>query len=480
MRNWAMAAVVLLILLGGTVAESSLGHLAAPLGQLDSLLESVLIGFLVGTIVVAGVGAPVPGGPTQDDPVEEAAFKSFEFQYGLVFLRTKRFQSLMDRLARRKISRPIRWFFLFVMPIAAAIGLYIFLSQLAVFFSPVRPEVGTAIRSITPLAYLGVPGINPYLPWFDGWVALMVAMVLHEGAHGVVARSLGLPVKSSGLLLFLFVPIGAFVEVDEDAVKAARARDSSRMLAAGAGINFVVGVVALLLLFAVVSTMTPQANGLAVNQVVLSSPAASAGIKPGDFITEINGVAYNNSAVVSEMEVNGSFRPGQVINLTLWREGVTIRIPDVSLAGNPSNKSMAYLGIVETGSSGLKALVSSYTSSFFTRPILYLCIPTFPQCEGVVPFSGSFSGFYTSPYGISLVPLATLIYWLFFLNFNLAVFNSLPLYPLDGGQAFKVLVQVLGKGKLSEKTVMRICIIVALVVLALVFSLPVAAYLHLI
>jgi membrane-associated protease RseP (regulator of RpoE activity) len=480
MRNWAIAAVVLLILLAGTIAGSALGHPAAPLGQLASLLEFVLIGFLVGTIVVAGTGERVPGGQTQEGPAEEAAFRSFEFQYGIVFLRTKRFQSLMDRLASRRISKPIGWFFLYVMPVAAAIGLYIFLSELTVFFSPVRPEVGAAIRSLTPLVYLGLPGINPYLPWLDGWVALMVAMILHEGAHGVVARSLGLPVKSSGLLFFLVLPIGAFVEVDEDAVKVARARDSARMLAAGAGINFVVGIISLLLLFAVVSTMTPQANGLAVSQVAVSSPAASAGIKPGDFITQINGVGYNNSAVVSEMEVNGSFRPGQVINLTLWREGVTMKIADVKLAGNPSNESMAYLGIVETGSSGLQALVSSYTGSFFTRPTLYLCIPTFPQCEDTVPFSGSASGFYTSPYGISLVPLATLLYWLFFLNFNLAVFNSLPLYPLDGGQAFKILVQVLGRGKLSEKTVTRICIVVAIVVLAAVFAVPLAAYLHLI
>jgi membrane-associated protease RseP (regulator of RpoE activity) len=481
MRNWTMAAVVLLILVVGTITASALGHLTESLGQVTPLLEFVLLGFLAGTIAVVGVRASVPSEQTQEAPAkQESAFKSFEFQYGLVFLRTKRFQSHMDRLARHRISKPVGWFFLYVMPVAAAIGLYIFLPELTVFFSPVRPEVGTAIRSLTPLVYLGLPGINPYLPWLDGWIALIVAMVIHEGAHGVVARSLGLPVKSSGLLLFLILPIGAFVEVDEDAVKIAKARDSARMLAAGAGINFVVGVVALLILFAVVATMTPMANGLAVSQVAVSSPAATAGIKPGDFIKQINGVAYNNSAVVSEMEMNGSFRPGQVINLTLWRAGATIEIPGVKLAGNPSNKSMAYLGIVETGSAGLQALVSSYTGSFFTRPILYLCIPTFPQCQDLVPFSGSVSEFYTSPYGVSLVPLATLLYWFFFLNFNLAVFNSLPIYPLDGGQTFKILVQVLGRGRLSEKTVTRICIIIALFVLAAVFSVPLAAYLHLI
>ncbi len=409
--------------------------------------------------------------------------KRFEFQYGLIMVRTKRFQSVMDRLGKTRISKPTAWILLYIMPVAAAIGLFIFVSQLAVFFSPAREIIGSSIRNVTPLAYLGLPGINPYLPWVDGWIALIVAMVIHEGAHGVVARSLGLPVKSSGLLFFLILPIGAFVEVDEDAVKVAKPRDSARMLAAGAGVNFVVGIVALLLLFSVVSTMTPLTGGMAVSQVAVSptpSPASTAGIKPGDFIKTINGVSYTDSAMLSAMEGNGSFRPGQSVTITVWRAGTTLTFDNVTFAGNPDNSTRAYLGVTLTGSGALQNLVSGYTGSFFTRPILYLCIPTFPQCAGIVPFSSSFASFYASPYGDSLIPLATLLYWLFFLNFNLAIFNSLPLYPLDGGQAFRVGVQALGRGKLSETALTRISVVTALLVLVAVFSVPVAAYLHLI
>jgi len=410
----------------------------------------------------------------------EEEIKHVQFVYGLIFLKTRRFYSIMDKLGKRRISRPVGWALLYMMPVAAAIGLYIFLSEVAIFFTPQATQVGEAIRGVSPLAYLGLPGINPYIPWVDGWIALLVAMVVHEGAHGVVARSLGLPVKSSGLLFFLILPIGAFVEVDEDAIRVARGRDSARVWAAGAGVNFVLGIVALLLLFAVVSSMTPLTSGLAVTQVTKPSPAFTAKIMPGDFIKSINGITYNDSLQLQAAEISGRLLPNQTVVMTVWSAGVTRVIDNVTLVGNPGNSSRAYIGISSAGADYLQSLVSTYTGSFLSRPWLYLCIPTFPQCQDAVPFSGTNAALYTSTYGESLVPLANLLYWLFFLNFNLAIFNSLPLGPLDGGQAFRVGVKALGRGKLSEATLSRIGIITALAMVAVIAALPVAAYLHLI
>jgi membrane-associated protease RseP (regulator of RpoE activity) len=145
-----------------------------------------------------------------------------------------------------------------------------------------------------------------------------------------------------------------------------------------------------------------------------------------------------------------------------------------------SSAPEGYIGIDGVNDSTLKGMLSQYSSSFLTRPVLYLCIPTFPQCESLVPFSGSMAVFYSSPYGSWLIPLASLLYWLFFLNFNLAVFNALPLYPLDGGQAFRVAVQGLARGRLSERTLTWISTIAALAVVAVVAAVPFAAYLHLI
>ncbi len=382
----------------------------------------------------------------------------------------------MDRLGHYRISKPVGWVLLYLMPVAAAIGLFFFLANFAAFFSPSIHDIGTAVRGISPLAYLGLPGINPYLPILDGWAALIVAMVVHEGAHGVIARSLGFPVKSSGLLFFLILPIGAFVEVDEDALKAAKARDSGRILAAGAGVNFVLGIVFLLLLFTLVSTMTPAANGIGVSQVYQGSPAAGADIRYGDFIVTVNGGHYNDSSAIPG---SSWYRPGQVANITVWRSGGLIQ-KTLVVGTNPDNASLPYIGIQSLSYSQLQGTVSTYTGSFFTKPFTYLCIPTFPRCQSVAPFSDQLSVFYTSSYGDSLTPLANLFYWFFFLNFNLAIFNALPIYPLDGGQAFRAGLKGLAGNRLSEESLGRVSTGVTAAVLVIIASLPLAAYLNLI
>jgi membrane-associated protease RseP (regulator of RpoE activity) len=403
-------------------------------------------------------------------------YKRLEFQYGIIMLRTKRFQSLMDRLGKNRISKPAGWFLLYVMPVAAGVGVFLFLAEFLVIFSPTAHQVGVAVRGVTPLAYLGLPGINPYLPIVDGWLALVFAMVVHEGAHGVVARSLGLPVKSSGLLFFLVIPIGAFVEVDEEALKLAKPRDSGRVLAAGAGINFAFGILFLLLLFNVVSTMTPAVDGIGITSVVISSPAATAGIKPGDFITAVNGVPYNDSSLIAQASW---YKPGQNVTLTVWSSGASTQVP-LTVGHNPDNYTVAFIGVIARGYSDLQATVSTYTGSFLTSPSLYLCIPTFANCQEHVPFSNSLSSFYASPYGQSLAPLATVLYWFFFINFSLAIFNALPIFPLDGGQAFKVGLMSATRDRLSEERLRIVTVAVTLVILAMILGLPLAAYLGLI
>ena len=407
-------------------------------------------------------------------------YKRVEFQYGVVMVRTKRFQGIMDSLGRRRISRPGAWFLLYLMPVAGGIALYLFLSQLGILLSPRGPEVASYVKTLSPLGNLGIPGINPYLPIVDGWIALFAAIIVHEGAHGVVARSLGLPVKSSGLLFFLFVPIGAFVEVDEDSLKAARARDSGRVLAAGAGINLVVGLVCLLLLFGVVSTMRPAVDGLAVVSVNPGYPANNVGIQPGDVITAVDGVHYDNPLSVQN---SSWYRIGNNITVTVWREG-SVRNFSLTVGRLGYNDTLTgqvtyvpFIGVENIGYSGLQHIVATYTNSFFTRPALYICIPTLPVCQGSVPFSDTLGRFYSSSYGASLAPLANLLYWLFFLNFNLSIFNSLPIYPLDGGQAFGVAVKAIGAGRIGEKSMRAFTSAVSLVVIAVLLTVIIGPYL---
>ncbi len=516
-------------------------------------------------------------------------YRRFESHYGIINLvRTRRFQNLMDRLGASRISKPTSWLLLYIMPVAAAIGFYLFLDELSILLSPRGPAVISYVRSLSPLANLGLPGINPYLPIVDGWIALVVAMVVHEGAHGIVARSLGLPVKSSGLLFFLFVPIGAFVDLDETALKNARASHSGRVLAAGAGVNLIVGLVSLLLLIGVVSGMAPAANGIPISKVSVPSPAAHAGILPGDFILAVNGIPYTDGSQI----LNSSwYFPGNIVNVTLWRQGAVEYVPmavgarpnttltcqnpipsgspgpctavvtgflgniagdsvdfqssgpgsfnatsctiqggscgieftpsgpagsklnitaiyqgdtynlwsastfqvqvgatgPVAVAPSLGNVSsgagtadpphpLGYIGTESLGNSALRSLAADYASPL-QNPWKYVCIPTLPTCQDRVPFSDQMGGFYSSPLGSSTVPLANLLYWIFFLNFNLAIFNALPIYPLDGGQAFHVGVKALGRGRLSEEAAMRITSIATFLVLALILGVLAGPYL---
>jgi membrane-associated protease RseP (regulator of RpoE activity) len=411
--------------------------------------------------------------------MEEKEYKRFESHYGLITLvRTRRFQSIMDRLGANRISKPAGWLLLYVMPVAAAIGFYLFVTELGILLSPRGGAVISYIRTLSPLANLGIPGINPYLPIVDGWIALVIAMIIHEGAHGIVARSLGLPVKASGLLFFLFVPIGAFVDVDENAIKTAPASHSGRVLAAGAGINLVVGLLCLVLLVGVVSTMRPASEQGIGAVVVANSPLSRAGIQTYDYILAVDGLPLNDPSAISG---SSWYKINNTVTITVWRDGntfernVTVGSQHLQNVSSGQNFTRPFLGLslVNPGTqsvSSLQGLVNTYAGAAFTQPFLYVCIPTLPTCQAHVPFSDTMSPFYSSSLGPGLIPAANLIYWIFFLNFNLAIFNALPIYPLDGGQAFMVGVKALGKGKLSEKTVMRITSAATLAVVALILG----------
>jgi membrane-associated protease RseP (regulator of RpoE activity) len=49
--------------------------------------------------------------------------------------------------------------------------------------------------------------------------------------------------------------------------------------------------------------------------------------------------------------------------------------------------------------------------------------------------------------------LTNVLFWVWFVNVNLAVFNALPIYPLDGGRIFNIALKKIIRGKNSEKWV---------------------------
>lgn len=379
-------------------------------------------------------------------------------------LRTRRGIGAMDKLGKWKISKPLAWVMLYLMPIAGAVALYFLLDLVLIYLSPAGAAVASDVRTISPLANFLLPGINPYLP-LSVWLAVIVAVVIHEAAHGIIARSLGIPIKSAGVLLLVFLPIGAFVEVDDKQLRDSRSRDSLRVLAAGSGINFIVGVACLLLLILTVSSMVPAAQGAGIVSVLqptptLQSPAYGAGIKPGDIVTAINNSPITDLGVLH----NGSFYVGEAVNLTVWRNGHSVVFNHVVLANytsediNSTNGQVIskttypFLGVEEVNYAGLVAAKTGYLTAYKSSPIAYIAeIPTFARFELAIPFSDVLVGFYTSPLGPLTAAVAGSLFWMFFVNFNLAIFNSLPIYPMDGGQAFESFLRGAGRGRISDE-----------------------------
>lgn len=419
----------------------------------------------------------------------EEPVKRFELHAGVVlFVRTKRFLSVMDRMGRNGLSKPVAWGLLYLMPVAAAVAFWLFITVFRALASSRGAQVASGIVSLGPLANLGIPGLNPYIPLLYGWIALVVGMVVHEGAHGVVARSLGLPVKNSGLILFLFViPIGAFVDIDEGVLKQASRSHSARVFAAGAGTNLVLAILCLLLLTSVVGSMTPVVNGAAITAVGQGTPAYERGVRPGDIVTAVDGKAITDLTTI--LGQNTTLKAGQAVNFTIYRDGQTIQIDNITLVccektiDTVTNQTLAvwpYIGVGSVSEESLRSAVSAY-ANVFNDPLVYIgCIPTLNlgNCAQVVPFASSNSVFYASPLGGALIPLSNVLYWMFFLNFNLAIFNSLPIYPLDGGQAFRVGVEALGRGRLTEARVNKITTAVTAGVLLFLLGIIVGPYLY--
>lgn len=417
-------------------------------------------------------------------------------------LRTRRGLSLMDRFGKYRITKPLAWFMLYLMPVSAGIIFYVLIREFLIYISPQGGEIAGYVRTISPLANLLLPGINPYVPIIYGWIAIVVAVAIHEASHGIVARSLGMRVKSAGILFFLIVPIGAFVEVDEKELRETRVRNSLRVLAAGSGINFIVGLACLALLILSVSAMTPAVQGAAIVSVAqsepgLPSPAYINHIQPGDFITAIDNITVTDLNYT--LRGSGDFQPGQVVNITLWRNGHTTVLQNVTLASitvtviksNASGYVLSnetytypYLGVSATDYAGLKAEVSSYVNAYKTDPTFYIIPPSFPGIANFapaesIPFSGLLIGFYNSPLGATNAIVDNLLFWMFFVNFNLSIFNNLPIYPMDGGQAFERFLVGVGRGRISDTVATRATIVVTVAVVLLLFVLFAGPYLNL-
>lgn len=396
---------------------------------------------------------------------------NFDFRFPLIILKTQKGQSLMEKLSKFRFILILSWISLILMPIFSILAVSILLLTASLFLS--FPEVREIARETGPQGALLIPGINPYLPIIYGWIAIFIGLVIHELSHGVIAKAVDIPVRSSGILFFLFLPIGAFVEVDDTKLDSVSFKKSGRIIAAGAGSNIVIGLMALILLVGVVNTMEPVADGLPVSKIVVDSPANMAGLLPGDIITHLNGIPVDDSNVFSQNFNNLS--PGDEIILTVQRQSVQYDYP-IILSSRPENSEEPFIGIMRP-SIDINDSLHRYQNgiSFSTDLLVYFSFPSGDSYS--IPFSTSMQNFYTSSLGNQYIVFSNLLFWIWFINFNLGIFNSLPLGPLDGGQAFKRGLKSVTGNKLSQNNINYISRLVSISILVLILSMFLLPYL---
>jgi len=403
----------------------------------------------------------------EESKVKDTGERRVEFNLPILTVRTQVFSGFFDRLGALRVSRWISWVALFIVPVVAGIGLYLLISGL--FALLWNPAAGEAAREAGLGAYLPIPGVNPFLPLLYGWFALVCAFAIHEGAHGVTARSLGLKVKSSGLLFFLFIPIGAFVDVDEEQLKKASARDSSRVMAAGVGANMVVAFACLLGVLVIVGGLTPIIEGVYVANVEEGLPAEAAGLLPNDVFISVDGVLVNSTADLRETLKNKT--AGDLVEVTAAR-GDTWQNRFSTVVNLTVVENRTVMGI-SAGDLLLEERLSNYENVTLQGLSLYLIPPSL--ASGWVPFSDSLASFYTHWLGRDWHVLANVFFWVWFVNINLAVFNALPIYPLDGGRIFNIALKKIIRGKNSEKWVSAITVAataVLILILLLIIVIP--------
>ena len=224
----------------------------------------------------------------------------------ILTVHTKRGRDLLDRLAKpRRLWRVWANMGLgFALVILVGAFLLLLVNAVQVLRDP--PQA-TAVNQ--PQNFLVIPGVNDFLPLAvapEIIFGLFLGMLVHEGGHGILSRAEGINVESMGVVLLAILPVGAFVEPDEESVASVDRGSRARMFAAGVTNNFVLTAIAFALLFGPVAGSIGVAPGAAVGGVFPGSPAAQAGIDGGDRIVTVGETAIETNADLGETLASAS------------------------------------------------------------------------------------------------------------------------------------------------------------------------------
>lgn len=254
-------------------------------------------------------------------------------------------------------------------------------------------EVGGGVQTVQ----LIIPGITISIDTLVRMLpALTIIIVSHELAHKVGLHTEGVRIKSMGVILLFLIP-GAFVEPDEDSFQRSKPLSRMRILSAGTFINMLIGLMFMPLVvnpgvfYAVISPFYGPPSGVIVTNIVPNtSLAMQSYISVGDVIIGIND--HKISDLASLYRVN--LRPGDNVTVEyIDMDNGSIHIIVLKASPDPYNSSRGILGFIPSN---------------YYPPRLDFLDPSLPNT------------------------LYEVFFWIYFLGVNIAIFNMLPIYGLDG------------------------------------------------
>jgi len=250
-------------------------------------------------------------------------------------------------------------------------------------------------------------------------LSIPIVLVIHEGAHGIVATLEKIKIKTGGFAIFIALFAG-FVEPDEEEFNNAKKISKLRVIGAGATANviFAFALGAILLtnpLFAIVlpeplvSWFYEEPEGVLVISLIEGSGAEKAGMQPNDIITEINGIDITTPIDFQKADLV----PGETVTVTVLRDEQEIDFP-VVITPSPDDPERGLIGIMRD-------------NSFAYKPVY-----------NIIEWNN--------------IQVSMFLLWLWMISFFIGVINMLPLPILDGG---KFIYSIIEK-KISEKSVKAI------------------------
>jgi len=368
--------------------------------ELDFLTENAIIYVLLAWVIIL---------------VTAKALKlqnhGFELKVYSLIYKNKDIQSVLTKILSRT-RRGIR-VFADVSVVAGFLmmgfAFWFLLSNISKFF--VEPSEFAQLTVLIPgVTLTSAPAITYFL------LSIPIVLVIHEGAHGIVATLEKIKIKTGGFAIFIALFAG-FVEPDEEEFNNAKKISKLRVIGAGATANvlfsFVLGAIlltnplfGLVLPEPLLSTFYELPDGVMVISTIEGSGAEKAGLLPNDIITKINDVQIISALDFQKVDL----KPGDTVLVTILRDEQELQFP-VEIMQSPDDPERGLIGIMRD-------------NTFAYKPVYNFIEWNNPQ-------------------------VSMFLLWLWMISFFIGIINMLPLPILDGG---KFIHSIIDK-KISDKAV---------------------------